>query len=468
MKGKFSTQEVAGVAHVHRDTLLRWLREGRIPEPSRDRNGWRIFSPKEVNVVVRYAEGDQRDTPSMIREAPVKDYASPVTKLRELNWDFADASTGYLTHSLHPYPAKFIPQIPNALIQELSSVGDTVLDPFCGSGTSLVEALLLKRNAVGVDANPLACLISEAKTTRLTQSDIEELRQLEAQTSELMNREGYRNLPLFPELVRTVKPTVRPTFDGIDFWFEEHVIEELTILKGMCQSLKNEGARQVALMAFSSIIVAVSRQDSDTRYVRREKSIQPGDSFQKFTKALGQATARAIEFTELTDPHFSCRVVHANALDEPEVGLVDLVVCSPPYPNAYSYHLYHRTRMLWLDMDQPTFKKVEIGSHRKYSDKGKNAANDSTFYSELRQILIWLHRTIRTGGYACFVIGDSILQGRVIRNDRLLSKVALSAGYHIEANLSRRLQDAKKSFNPSIGKIKDEHILILRKVGTQR
>src|SRR5207302_2623847 len=127
MKGKFSTQEVAGVAHVHRDNLLRWLREGRIPEPSRDRNVCRIFSPKEVNVVVRYAEGDQRDTPSMIREAPVKDYASPVTKLRELNWDFADASTGYLTHSLHPYPAKFIPQIPNALIQELSSVGDTVL-----------------------------------------------------------------------------------------------------------------------------------------------------------------------------------------------------------------------------------------------------------------------------------------------------------------------------------------------------
>src|SRR5207248_9064686 len=96
-----------------------------------------------------------------------------LANLNAIDWDFSNAKTIFLTHGLHPYPAKYIPQIPNALIQELSSVGEIVADIFCGSGTTLVEALALKRNAIGVDANPLACLISEAKTTRLEESDKE-------------------------------------------------------------------------------------------------------------------------------------------------------------------------------------------------------------------------------------------------------------------------------------------------------
>src|SRR5690348_5810975 len=91
--------------------------------------------------------------------------------LFQVDWDFKEAKTSYLTHGLHPYPAKYIPQIPHSLITELSAYGDTVADIFCGSGTTLVEANLLGRNAIGIDANPLACLISEAKTTRLEFND---------------------------------------------------------------------------------------------------------------------------------------------------------------------------------------------------------------------------------------------------------------------------------------------------------
>ena len=101
--------------------------------------------------------------------------ATMLSNLAKLDWDFADANTGHLTHALHPYPAKFIPQIPQALIQELSSVGDTVLDMFCGSGTTLLEALRLGRNAVGIDANPLAALISRVKTTPLAAAEFDEL-----------------------------------------------------------------------------------------------------------------------------------------------------------------------------------------------------------------------------------------------------------------------------------------------------
>ena len=74
----------------------------------------------------------------------------------------------YLTHNFHPYPAKFIPKIPQISIQFFTKPRETVLDPFCGIGTTLVEAKLLNRDAKGVDIHPISILSSKVKTTKLT------------------------------------------------------------------------------------------------------------------------------------------------------------------------------------------------------------------------------------------------------------------------------------------------------------
>lgn len=466
----YSTHQVAEMAGIHRDTLLRWLREGRLPEPGRDRNGWRIFTPEEVEKIIQYAKGELTEPKKGVAETLVLyklhlPYTDSILRLKNLDWDFVDANTGYLTHSIHPYPAKFIPQIPNALIQELSSFGETVLDPFCGSGTTLVEARRLGRHAVGIDANPLACLISRTKANTISELEAESLRQLTAAIEQVAQATSIGRLPLFPDLPALPGTIQRHTFEGIDEWFDEYVIDELSFIKEKCLALAEAKARQLALVAFSSIIVTVSRQDSDTRYVRREKNIKPGDTLQLFSRALRQAIQYALEFSREIDPKLSTRVYEANVLETPEVGPVDLVVCSPPYPNAYSYHLYHRTRMLWLDMDQPKFKRQEIGSHRKYSSKSVNGANVETFRLELRTILAWLKRQLRPNRHACFVIGDSILKGETIKNDELLIEVAGEVGFQVEANINRQLQASKKYFNPKIGKIRDEHIVILRNSG---
>jgi excisionase family DNA binding protein len=467
----YSTRQVADMAGVHRDTLLRWLREGRIPEPRRDRNNWRIFTSEETEAIVRYSKGTAPFTSRTVRDAHLTyylglPYADSIPRLCELDWDFSDANTGYLTHSIHPYPAKFIPQIPNAIIQELSSVNETVLDPFCGSGTTLVEALRLGRHAIGVDANPLACLISQAKTTRISEEEAKILHALAEETTGVGQQVSIGTLPLFPDLPQVpISEDDRPISKGITEWFDSHVIDELAFIKKKCLALPSNQVRQLALAAFSSIIVAVSQQDSDTRYVRREKNILPGDTLQRFSRALDQVIRRTLELSAEVDERVTAQVFKANVLDGPQVGPVDLVVCSPPYPNAFSYHLYHRTRMEWLDMDQQRFKSEEIGSHRKYSRKGPNAATVDTFRSELQIILSWLAVQVRPGRHVCFVIGDSTIKGETIKNDQLLIDVATSLGFRLEANISRRLQDTKKYFNPSIGKIKEEHIVILRNAG---
>lgn len=461
-KHLLSSAEVAEQAGIHKDTLLRWLRQGTVREPRRNRHGWRMFTAEEAASVVQIAKAEHppSDTSMILRDTAT----APATfeRLEKVDWDFREAKTSYLTHGLHPYPAKFIPQIPNALIQELSDVGSTVGDIFCGSGTTLVEGMLLKRNVVGVDANPLACLISAAKTTRLQDGDKDLLLRLTQRAFHLANEFATdESQTLFPT-AKFVSKAPRPQNEAIEFWFESFITEELAEILSWCRKLPTEPAQNIALASFSAIVVNVSKQDSDTRYVRRNKNLRPGDAFKRFAQVLTENANASEKFTELLEPNLSCKIIHADLLTSPEIPLLDLVVCSPPYPNAFSYHLYHMTRMVWLGMDQPEFKKQEIGSHRKFSSKGKNGATIETFRNEMKTIFIWLKKSIRQGGHACFVVGNSIIRGQAHDNAEVLRDAAVSAGFTEVAALTRNLKDTAKTFNPKIGKIKTEKIVIFQ------
>jgi DNA modification methylase len=387
--------------------------------------------------------------------------------LQHIDFDFAGSKTKYLTHGLHPYPAKFIPQIPEILIRELTSDGDTVADVFCGSGTTLVEALILDRNAIGFDANPLACLITKAKTTQFAPYDQELLSSVLAKAQDYAMAISNAGKTLFDSSAAFESAAPRPTGEVLDFWFEPFVVEELAEILSWCNALPSESARTVALVAFSSIVVASSKQDSDTRYVRREKNMASGETMSRFARALKSSIIAVDEFGGRLRPDLSCKVIHANILEQPASPEFDLMVCSPPYPNAFSYHLYHMTRMVWLDMDQPKFKQQEIGSHRKYSAKGSSGATAQTFQGEMRTILAWLRGHLKLGGFACFVVGDSTIRSERINNADLIAEAGDSEGFVEVARPTRILQTTKKAFNPVIGKIKDEKILILQNRGVE-
>jgi len=387
------------------------------------------------------------------------------SKLQHADFDFTDSKTKYLTHGLHPYPAKFIPQIPDILIRELTREGDTVADVFCGSGTTLVEALILNRNAVGFDANPLACLITKAKTTRFAPGDQVLLASLVARAEDHASTISNAGKTLFDPSAAFISTAPRPSGEVLDFWFEPFVVEELAEILSWCNALPSESARTIGLVAFSSIVVAASKQDSDTRYVRRAKNAVPGETMMRFARAVKSSIIAVDEFSKRLRPELTCKVFQANILEKPESPEFDLMVCSPPYPNAFSYHLYHMTRMVWLGMDQPKFKRQEIGSHRKYSAKGLNGATAATFQGEMRAILGWLRGHLRREGFACFVVGDSTIRSERINNADLIAEAGHCEGFAEVARPTRILQTTKKAFNPVIGKIKDEKILVLQNCG---
>lgn len=451
----YTTQQVADLSGIHKDTLLRWLKKNNVPEPARDGHGWRIFTHDEAEAISLFANSK--------KSIPVQNSSTEISRLKEVDWDFSAAKTNYLTHSIHPYPAKYIPQIPNALIQELSHVGETIADIFCGSGTTLLEALQLKRNAVGIDANPLAALISSAKTTPLNDHQIllleKHISVCETFLQSILQIEQNSS-----DSLRFKSSHWRPDAKVSEFWFAPHVVEELAELRFIINSIEDGSVRTLCQVSLSAIIVTVSKQDSDTRYVRREKSIKFGDTVKKYITKLKSSKSSTQELSDLIENRFSCSIYNNNILHAPETEPFDLVVTSPPYPNAFSYHLYHRTRMLWLGHDQAKFKKEEIGSHRKYSSKAANAANEETFRNEFETIFQWLRGRLKDNRHACFVIGDSTIRGERIDNASLLSDVASKIGFKEVARLDRSLLATKKSFNPKIGKIRTEKILVLKKV----
>jgi site-specific DNA-methyltransferase (cytosine-N4-specific) len=453
LMSRLTTHEVAERAGVHKLTLIRWMKQGIVPEPQRDWRGWRTFDDEQAREIESFAKGERAIG------VPID---PALSKLASIDWTFADAKTNYLTHGLHPYPAKFIPQIPNALIQELSSVGDTVADIFCGSGTTLLEALLLKRHAIGIDANPLSILISRAKTAAPTEADLDKLMILLGDCRQLAVGLNRSDSDLFGSTVPFVSKGWRPEASVSEFWFDPHVVEELAELRLRILDLPPT-ARVIAQVVFSSIIVTVSRQDSDTRYVRREKCIEPGETVRRFCRGIELAIATTSEVSDILEPRFSCRFLNSDILSAPDVPNIDLVVSSPPYPNAFSYHLYHRTRLLWLGYDQKRFKADEIGSHRKYSAKGAKALDESDFAREFGQIFRWLAERMTAGKYACFVIGNSTIKGRTVDNAELLNKAAAVAGFSRAAVVDRDIPSTRKAFNPAHGRIKTEKILILRR-----
>ena len=110
-------------------------------------------------------------------------------------WEYADADTQQLTHNIHRYSGKFIPQIAARAIGILTEPNELILDPYCGSGTSLLEAAVLGRQAIGIDLSPLATLIA---TTKVTPISSKQLFALQFQLSEWLGSfETHSQLDLF-------------------------------------------------------------------------------------------------------------------------------------------------------------------------------------------------------------------------------------------------------------------------------
>ena len=366
--------------------------------------------------------------------------------LAEIDWDFPERVVHSSIEGIHPYPAKFIAELPRALLNVLPvPPGTAVLDPFCGSGTTLVECQRRGLPAVGIDLNPIACLITRVKTSPLP-SDLKQI------AKEAVSR------------ARCARQTVVPAIPRLDHWFNSGVQNALTAISNEI-SATPPAYHDALRLALSSIIVRVSNQESDTRYAAIEKGSTGEDVYTGFLRATGYI------HNALRDRDYSlssATVLEADTLelDPARIGnRVGMVITSPPYPNAYEYWLYHKYRMYWLGFDPVSVKSREIGARAHFFKRNHHTADD--FAKQMVRTFNLIQQVLVKNGYACFVIGRSRIHGRIVNNAKIIEEVAWAAGFERVFSAKRVLSATRKSFNLSHANIKKENVMVLRRTTAQ-
>jgi DNA modification methylase len=377
-------------------------------------------------------------------------------ELAMADWAFVDDDTRFLTHDVHPYPAKYIPQIPANLIRRLSFPGELVLDPFGGSGTTATEAVRLGRRSVSIDANPLATLIGRVKTAGISEDDKRKLEHLAtAVQSYLIEKAPSVDQLHFDQWI--------PAIPNIEKWFQTVVTIELACIRRLISELTDGRSREIALLALSRIVVRVSNQDSETRYVSKDKGIAPRFTLRAYLDSLSAIQRRVEQFSRLypvVDAKFftaDSREVMTNEIRPESVGLI---VSSPPYPNATDYHLYHRFRIFWLGFDPRELGAIEIGSHLKHQRK---QSGFDEYAEDMRSVFSHCFEVLGAGRYAVFIVGDALFDGQIINTADQLQRVSEHVGFEHIATIERPIHSTRRSFASPARRARCERLLVLRK-----
>jgi DNA methylase len=387
---------------------------------------------------------DIRQEEPMQVESTLSDTQDICETFAQIDWTFSLRSKAHDVEAIHPYPAKFIGEIPRAFISNLPvPVGTAVFDPFCGSGTTLVEAQRAGLPAVGIDLNPIACLITRVKTSPLPQEFARIVNRVINEAQEITSLPNS-NIP------------------NVNHWFKPEVQSAVSALARTISKEDSHPWFDPLRLVLSSILVRVSNQDSDTRYAAVENNIGRDDVFSLFV-----AAAKKLERT-LANRSWrptSTQVIEGDTLQvkPSQIGSkIGLVVTSPPYPNAYEYWLYHKYRMWWLGFDPIAVKEKEIGARAHFFRKDPHTAE--LFVDQMRSTFRLVNSVLVKFGFACFVVGRSKIHGKIIDNAAIFEQLGNEFGFAMVTRFDRLIKANRKSFNLSHANIKTEAVLVFRKI----
>ena len=423
------------------------------------------------------------------------------------DWDFKGADTNYLTHGLHPYPARMIPQVAGRLLERYASEGDWVLDPFCGSGTVLVEARLHKMNSIGIDINPLACLLAEVKSTPINPEKLKRIwKEMKGRISEDFK------LFRFGQLEIEV-----PNFSGtnIEYWFKPITIKELAIIRKHLERIEDDHIRRFFEVAFSLTVRNVSGvKRGEFKLVRipekKGKEFLP-NTLEEFKKNVEKALKKMKEFYQKADKRVVSRVFMADTRkiftqDFPEEGNQILsehpprvIVTSPPYGDSrttVAYGQFSRLSALWLDFEKGFERpkiflvdKLSLGGDPKHVYKldlptlhetlsmiekndQERALDVAAFFSDLYKCMEKMYEVLDKGGYSCIVIANRTVRRVQIPTHAIIAEMGVEIGFEnnvliIPRNIpTKRLpwENAPENIPGLKGKtMSRENIIIMRK-----
>lgn len=284
--------------------------------------------------------------------------------------------TEKLTHNVFRYPAKFHPPVARALVESFSRPGDTLLDPFCGSGTTLVEALAAGRNAIGTDVDPLAVFVAGAKIKHYDLDAIDAtVSSLSATLQRMSDADKALWGPFAEELPQPAFDTAAgqldewiPKLPNMDHWFRRRVVLQLAAIRRLVDV--PSPSRDFTRLCFAATIRNASNADpvpvsglEVTSHMRaKEAAGRAIDPYALMTAALRKTSKAIHAFTEHRHACHGARVAIADArtIHGGVTGRIDGVITSPPYLTAVDYYRRHTLEMYWLGLTATSEDRLEL------------------------------------------------------------------------------------------------------------
>jgi len=383
-------------------------------------------------------------------------------KILSSTLDFHGESTNYSSHNFHAFPAKFPPQIPRIFIETLTQESDTILDPLVGSGTTLVEAVLLGRNAIGVDLDPLAHLICKMKTRKISQITAQNT------LSEILTHIHFYQTPEKP--VRWIKENFdEKTKEFIDFWFERKTQLELAaLICSIDDVVTDTNLKNFFLGIFSSVIITKSGGVSKARDLAHTRPHR--DLKKKPKNAIDQFRIKAEKsiknLRSMEKARGKAEIIPGDARKLPLLdNSIDLIITSPPYANGIDYMRAHKFSLVWFGWPIDRLSRLRseyIGSEKlkDVQDRLPRVTSEwcekvekkddrrgkilKQYYTDMSSVQSEMYRVLKEKSAAIIVVGTSQMRGIVIPHHVCLKEIAAHIGFTCIKVGERKLERNKR------------------------
>lgn len=417
----------------------------------------------------------------------------------DYSYSFSDKTikdTSYITHGYYTYPAKFIPQLAQRLINENSKEGDIVIDPFMGSGTTIVEAIVNNRIGIGTDINEIAFLLSKVKTTPIKNAD------LVAEYAKFEMDLPYKLDGKFEYFLKEAKKYV-PENERIDYWFLPQQKDKLSVIFAQIVEIDNKDVRDFYLIAFAQILKSCS--------IWLQKSVKPTRDLKKkiyepltlFLQQSKKMIKKHHEFDKILSENVKNNIDSYRNVScgdsrnlNCETEKASLIVTSPPYVTSYEYADLHQLPSLWFGYlkELPEFRQKFIGSAYKSREKidlksnlayeivsklkNKKQVEVKNYFADMLETFEESKRVLKRGGRACIVIGNTEFQGVKIKNAEVFQEQFHNIGFKTHDIIKREIPSKMlpSTRDPKTGKFRKisdkniklayptEYILIMEKL----
>ncbi len=351
----------------------------------------------------------------------------------------------YLTHGIHSYHAKYIPSIPKYFIEKYSLKGDYVLDPFCGSGTTLLESMLLERNSVGVDLSFIATKISKAKTSIVDPKLMEE------------------TFERFKSDYETIENVDFHEFPNKYVWYTKTNADVLDKILTTINKIENTTIKNIYETAFSSILKRVSNKRKTWNNGYIADNVLPnvefiGDVYKIFENKIKEYNRNFKKLYKevLNKEKVKTKVVNTDIMKYNSDKKFDLIVTSPPYPFAVDFVKYNRLTYYWFNQDVNLYAEKETGSRHKRSRK--KAVEE--FFSEMKKLYLHIFDYAKVGAHFCMTVGNTRRNNKNINFYEWLVNLFTNNNWELVDSTKRTLESQSMAQK----RIKEEHVVVFKKI----